>query len=199
MASFDDKARAVAQVYATAMLETADEQGAADALREELDELGALVASDRALRDYLTNPAADAGERSRVIERLFRGRTSDLLVDSLQVLNRKGRMALLAAVVAAYGESHDVLRRRVRVKVASAVPLTAAQRARLEQAVLASTGSAPSLEETVDPSLLGGMVVRIGDRKTDGSVRTKLQAMNEALLARASRQIRTGTHVVEGV
>jgi F-type H+-transporting ATPase subunit delta len=194
-ARFDDKAMAVAEVYADAMLELAHEAGVADDLRGELDGLASLYATDPGFRDFLTNPAIDADERKASLERMFRGRTSDLLADSLQVLNGKGRSALLPAVVAQYRKAHDRLGRRVVVHVTSARPLSDGQRARLAAAVRQRTGFEPSFEERVAPSLVGGLVVRIGDQKIDGSVATKLAKLGEALLARASREIHSGTYV----
>ena len=195
MASYDDKALAVARVYADALIEVAAEQDAADEVREELDSLAELYASDPAFREFLTNPAIDQDERQEGQETFFRGRLLDVTVDALQVLNEKDRSALLPAVVAAYRQAHDRLRRRVEVKVVSALPLTEPQRARLAQAVERRTGRTPSFEERVDPSLIGGLVVRIGDEKTDGSVATRLHNLSEALLARASREIHSGTYV----
>lgn len=192
---FDDRELAVAKVYADAMLELAREAGVADDLRDELDALASLYGTDAGFRDFLSNPAIDADERKASLERMLRGRVSDLLTDSVQVLNRKGRSALLPAVVARYRDAHDHWSRRVVVQVTSARPVNDDQRARLADAVRARTGFEPSFEERVDPSLIGGLVVRIGDQKIDGSVATKLAQLGEALLARASREIHSGTYV----
>jgi F-type H+-transporting ATPase subunit delta len=81
------------------------------------------------------------------------------------------------------------------VQVSSARPLSDAQRDSLAAAVRERTGLEPSFTETVDPSLVGGLVVQIGDEKTDGSVVTRLRNLGEALLDRASREIHSGTYV----
>lgn len=192
---FDDKEVALARVYADALLRLADEAGAADEVREEMDALGSLYAADPAFRDFLANPGIDADERRSSLEAMFRGRLSDLGVDFLQVLNRKQRSALLPAVVAGYRRAHDRLRRRVEVRVSSARPLSDDQRRRLAAAIRRRTGMEAGFDETVEPQLLGGMVVQIGDAKTDGSAATRLHNLSEALLARASREIHSGTHV----
>jgi len=192
---FDDKQRAVARVYAEAMLELAVGAGAAESLREELDGLAALTRTRPGFTDFLANPAIDAEERRQSLERMLRGNLSDLAVDSVQVLNRKGRSALLPAVAAEYRRAHDRHQRRVEVQVTSARPLTDDQRGRLAAAVERRTGFRPSFDERVDASLLGGLVVRIGDEKTDGSAVTRLHNLTAALLARASREIHSGTYV----
>jgi F-type H+-transporting ATPase subunit delta len=192
---FDDKQRAVARVYAEAMLSLAASSGTADSLREELDGLAALARSNPAFADFLANPAIEAGERRGSLESMFRGRLSDLAVDSLLVLNRKGRSALLPALAAEYRRADDRRQRRVEALVTSARPLTDDQRRRLAAAIQARTGYAAMLDERVDPSLLGGLVVQIGDEKTDGSALTRLHNLTAALLARASREIHSGTYV----
>lgn len=198
MASFSEKSMAVASVYAQAMLELASRSGAADALRDELDEITRLAAIDRGFAAFLANPLIDEDRRAESLERMFRGKASDLLVDSLQVIHRKGRIALVPQIAAAYAARHDARRGVVEVKVASAVALDDAQRERLRTAVRAATGNEPRLVERVDAELLGGLVVRIGDRKADSSIATRLRTLSEALLARASREILRGTHVEYG-
>lgn len=198
MAAFSEKATAVAAVYADAMLGLAERRGEADALREELDELKRFAESDPRFAAFLANPRIDAAERSESLERMFRGRASDLLADALQVIHGKGRIALVPAVATVYAERHDALRGMIEVKVTSARPLDDDQRRRLEAAIRAQTGRRPRLAEAVDPELLGGLVVRIGDQKADSSIATRLKGLSQALLARASQEILSGTHVEYG-
>lgn len=198
MAAFSEKSRAVASVYAAAMLELASARGAADSLRAELDEIARLASIDRGFAAFLSNPLIDDERRAESLERMFRGKASDLLVDSLQVINRKGRIGLVPEIAVAYAGRHDAQRGVVEVEVASAVALDDGQRDRLRAAVRAATGNEPRLVERVDKQLLGGLVVRIGDRKADSSIATRLRTLSEALLARASREILSGTHVEYG-
>jgi len=198
MASYDGKATALARVYAKAILQVAREVEAAlggqtvDEVRAELEGLAELHARDAGFHKLISNPVIDAGDRAASLERALRGRVSDLVVDALGVMGRKGRLGLLPAVAEAYAEAHDRLRRRVAVRVTSAAPLTDDQRARLAAAVESASGRTASFRERVDPSILGGLVVQIGDRKADASVATKLNTLSAALLARASRQIQSG-------
>jgi F-type H+-transporting ATPase subunit delta len=127
---------------------------------------------------------------------LFRGQASDLLLDSLQVINRKGRLGQLRAIAESYRIALRDLRGWVDVHVRTAVPLDAAQRTRLQDVLAASTGKKPTLVERLDPSLLGGMVVEVAGKKFDASVASRLHDLSEALLARASREIHSGTAYV---
>lgn len=195
MEGYDDKTMAVARPYAEALLGLAEQAGAAAEVREELTAIERLVAERPGFRDFLTTPSIDVDERRDSLERTFRGRASDLVVDTLQVMNRKGRIALVPAVAAAYRDAHDRLERRVEVRVTSAVPLEDEQRRRLAAAIESGTGLEPTLVERVDPSLIGGLVVTVGDTKIDASVASRLRKLSEALRARASRQLGSGSHV----
>lgn len=195
MASFDDKMLAVARVYSDAMLKLADEGGEAESLMAELQELSRQLEADADLRHFLTDPLLDADRREKSLERIFRGRASDLLVDSLQVLNRKRRLALVPAVAETYREGFSTGRSEVDVLLTSAVPLKDEQRAQIRRAVEKKLGFRAQLKEVVEPSLIGGMVVQIGDRKADASVVSRLRTLSDALLSRASREIQSGVHV----
>ena len=193
--SFDDRQTAVARVYADALLGLAERRGEADELRDELAAVAAEVERDDALRAFLVTPLVDAEARAASLERIFRGRASDLLVDGLQVLNRKGRIGLLPAIAAVYARAHNTLRGRIEVAVTSAVPLDDEQRAAVAAAVARRSGRTALLRETVDAALVGGMVIQIGDQKADASVASRLHALSDALLDRASREIQAGGQI----
>jgi F-type H+-transporting ATPase subunit delta len=127
-----------------------------------------------------------------VIEKAFRGRASDLLVDSLQVIGRKGRLGSLRAVATEYRKALRHLRGGMDVHIRTAVPLTDALRARLTDAITAAVDRKPTLIEHVDPSLVAGVVIELEGRKVDASLASRLHQLTEALLARASREIQSG-------
>lgn len=198
MANVDDRDLAVGRLYAEAMLGLAEEQGASDALLDELKELVGFLDQNPKVEHFLASQMVDEEGRARVIEDMFRGNASDLLVDSLQVINRKGRLSQLRAVVEAYRTAHRDLRGWVDVHVRTAVPLDDALRARLKDAMAASTGRKPVLVERIDPSLIGGLVVEVEGKKFDASVASRLHDLSDALLVRASREIhRGGAYVAE--
>jgi len=188
----DERAIAVAGVYARSLLVLAGESGAEAAIGEELDGLAALGDSKPAFARFLADPLVEAETRGAGLEKMLRGRASDVLLDCLQVMNRKGRLALLPALAAAYRQELDRLRHEVDVEITTAVPLGDAQRRALSSAVERYAGLKPRLRATVDASILGGMVVRVGDRKIDGSVARDLGKLGDRLLERASREVQSG-------
>lgn len=198
MADVDDRDLEVGRIYAEAMLALAEKNGQADTLRNELQELVAFLDQNPKVEHFLSSPLVDEEARSRVIETLFRGKASDLLTDSLQVINRKERMGSLRAIAEAYRIAHRELRGLMDVHVRTAVPLSDVLRKRLVDTLAASTRRQPTLIEKVDPSVLGGLVIEIEGRKFDASVASRLKDLSAALLTRASREIhRGGAYVSE--
>jgi F-type H+-transporting ATPase subunit delta len=192
----DDRDLAVGRLYAEAMLTLAEERGQSEALLDELKELVEFLDQNPKVEHFLSSLMVDEEGRARVLDDLFKSQASELLLDSLQVINRKGRLGQLRAIVESYRAALRDLRGWVDVKVRTAVALDEAQRRRLQEAIAASTGRKPALIERVDRALIGGLVVEFEGKKFDASVASRLQDLSEALLARASREILSGTAYV---
>ncbi len=159
-------------------------------LLDELRELVDLMDRDEVFAAFVESPMVDASQRTASIETLFRNKASDLLVDSLQVLNHKGRLQILPTLYAGYREMHNERVDRIDVHVTTAVPLTAKVRKRLiAQVAKDREGKEALLIETVDESIIGGMVVRIADRKIDASVRREIHGLRDLLHWRATHII----------
>ena len=185
----DDRLLGLGRVYAAALFRLAEARGAAEVLLAEIEGLAGVFATRPRLAEPLLSPVGDPAERAAALERIFRGRVSDLLVDTLQVLNRRGRLQLFAAIAEAYREIYQDARHVLDVHVESAVPLDAAQRDRLRDLTRRLTGHEARLLERVEPELLGGLVVRVRDRKFDTTLRRKLGRLHLQLDERASREI----------
>jgi F-type H+-transporting ATPase subunit delta len=198
MASADSRDAGVARVYARAMLDLAAAQGQEDELLGELTDLGSAIAADPELAAFLGSPLVSGAARAEVLEKVFRRRASDLLVDSLEVINSKGRLGLLPAIVEAYRGEYRELRGLVDARVITAVPLSKEQRASLAAAVAKLTGKKPELIERVDPSILGGLVVEVAGEKIDGSLSARLRDVAMHLAQRAALELHRGARLVEG-
>ncbi len=185
----DSRELAVARVYAFALLGLVEESGLADTVGGELEALAREVSSDRVVAGFLASPLVGEGERRAVLEKALRGRLQDLTVDALQVMNRKGRLALVPALAVSYRRELDRRRGRVDVDVASAVPLSPALRERLQTTLARATGREPVLRERVEADLVGGLRLAIGDRKIDGSIAAQLRRLDSRLLERAPRSV----------
>lgn len=182
----------VPRVYARAMLDLAAAGGSEEELLGEMEGLARLVAEDAELATFLASPLVEEQARAATIEKIFRGHASDLLTDSLEVINRKGRLALLPAIADAYRAELRRMRGRVDARVTTAVPLTAAQKKSLAAALASFTGLAPDLVERVDPSILGGLVVEVGGEKIDSSLSNQLHDAGELLAQRGVQELHRG-------
>ncbi len=189
----DVGAQRVARVYAEALLRAADKRGEVEITLEQLDSLVRDVFQANSLVErFLASPAVPARVKEAEIQKLFAGRGTDLFTNFLLILNEHGRLELLRSVLAAYRDLYDQRARRVRVLVRSAAPLPDDQQERLRHNLRETLHLEPILETRIDPDLLGGLVVKVGDWQYDGSVRTRLQTIRNHLIERSSHEIQSG-------
>lgn len=187
-----EKGLDVADVYAAALLALARAAGQLDPVRAELEALARLEAQDPAFAAFLRSAAVDDDARARSLERMFRGRLSDLVLDTLQVMNRHGRLDLLRALRRAYElRLHDA-RGQIEVVATSAVELGPPQRAAVEQVAADLSGRRPLVTYVVDPGVLGGLMLELGDYRLDNTVRRHLRAARAQLRERGSRGLDRG-------
>ncbi len=192
MANVNDKQIALAKVYSNAMLALAQASNEEDALLADLVDLVALLDRTPTLEAFFCDPTVDSNDREKSIERIFRGKASDLMINALQILNRKDRLSLLSTIVEQYRVALQTERGRVEVFVRTAVPLPEELKSTLAATASAQTGKSAQIVETVDTSIIGGLVLQIGDIKYDMSVASKLRKMSKALQTRASKEISSG-------
>lgn len=189
----DVGAQRVARVYAEALLNAADKQGQSEQVLESLDSLiRDLFPAEPQLEAFLTSSAVGRERREQVIDKVFENKASVLFVDFLKVLNQHERLNLLRPILAAAKELRDERAKRIRVQVRSAVPLADEQANRLRQQLHDALKLDPILQMKVDPELLGGVVLRVGDWLYDASVRAKLDSIRNQLIARSSHEIQSG-------
>jgi F-type H+-transporting ATPase subunit delta len=183
-ASVDVQSQQVARVYAEALYNAAAKQGKVEAILSQFDSLVAGLFTGDAMRErFLGSGAVRRDVKRDVIDRAFGGNADPLLVDFLQVLNLHDRLDLLRAITRSFRELHDERMRRVRVIVKSAASLSNEQQERLKRELRENFKLEPILDIRVDPELLGGMVVQVGDWLYDGSVRTRLERLRNQLMA----------------
>jgi F-type H+-transporting ATPase subunit delta len=175
---------AVAERYAGALVQLADENHCLDAVSDALESFGALLASSADLRDAATNPGFTRDELRAVVGKLLeRTGTHPLARNFLFLLVDNGRMGVFEEILEQFRAGFDKLRGRVRAEVTSAAPLDAATLKTLERHVAKLTGCDDVVLDTqVDPALIGGIVTRVGDLVLDGSIRTQLAGLRTRLL-----------------
>ena len=145
--------------------------------------------ADEAFATFVASPMIDAEDRARTLEKLFRGRASDLLVDSLQIIQRKDRLALLPTIAEAFRQQHQREQGRVDVRIKTATALSDRLREDLRRAITERYGRQPEFFEQVDESLIGGMVLQVDDEKVDSSVVRQIEKLRRTMHDRAAKEI----------
>lgn len=169
-------ASGLASRYATALFELALERGALEEVERDLAALERAVAESPDLARALKSPIISREQQAQAMEALAeRLGLGELTRNLLGVLAHQRRLAALTAVVTAYKRRLAQHRGEETAEVVSAVPLDEAQIASVREAVARYAGRPVQLSAAVDPDLLGGIVVRIGSRMIDASLKTKLR------------------------
>lgn len=168
--------------YANALADIAMAQGVAETTAQELTGFGALYGESAELRNFLVSPAVAAEGKHRVIEKLLaRVGGSKIVRNFLFVVADHRRTHVLPEIIAAFQE---VVRERqgiAEAQVSSAVELNAAQKAEMEFTLEKLTGKKVEAKFALQPELLGGAVVRVGDTVYDGSLRSRLNELRARL------------------
>ena len=199
MADLNEEILAVAEPYAQAVLEAARDIARQEEIASQLGELVAYLGRDREFALFLTAGTIEPEARRASLERLFRGRINDLLVNLLQVLNRRRRLGLLAMVYRAVQLRVEEQRQQREVTVETPVPLWHEMRTAIERVIGLSIGTSVVLIEELRPELIGGVVIRVGDRLIDGSLRWRLRCLRERLRERTARELQSGFRYAAGL
>ena len=173
---------AVARKYAQALFGAAGERGEVDRVAEDVTSLRALLAADPRLLRFLGSPDVTQERKEAFLADVLGERVTRLTREFLELLLTKGRIAILPAALARFEELLEAARGLVRVQAVTAVPLGPEARGRLVERLQHVTGRTVLLSESVDPGVLGGVVVQVGGKIIDGSVRSALQGLKARLL-----------------
>ena len=169
---------------ANALADIAMAQGAAAPVLQQLSDFVAAYQESPELRNFLASPAVNRDEKEGVVDKLAaRIGLSKIVRNFVLVVMNHGRAHILAEILASF---QNVLRTRqgiAEAEVSSAVELSAEQKQRFAQMLERITGKKIELKYSLNPTLLGGAVVRVGDTVYDGSLRNRLNAMRSRLVS----------------
>lgn len=171
----------VARRYAQALGELAREREVLDQVEQELALVVATLEENAEFRRLLEHRQIEVAEKKRLVEAALGNRLSEISRQFLHLVLEKRREAYLVAMYREFVTYANRLRNVVEVEVKTARLLGDAEVAALSERLARATGKAIRLSQTEDPSLLGGVVVRIGDLVMDGSVVTRLARLKENL------------------
>ena len=170
--------------YANALADVALAQGAADPALQQLSDFGAALAGSPELRNFLASPAVPREAKHGVIEKIAaRLGAGKIIRNFVFIIADHQRTRILPEIIAAF---QDVIRQRqgiTEAEISTAIELSAAQKKRFAQTLERLTGKKVQAKYSLDPAVLGGAVVRVGDTIYDGSVRHSLNELRARLTA----------------
>lgn len=174
----DTGAEQLGKTYARALIGAAQNAGVAEQVVEQLGRLvSEYLEPSPQLSAAFASPRIDTDEKVRVIDRIFGDEFHPVLVKFLKVMAGRERLAFITAVRNAAEEIYDELNGRVMAEVRTAVPLDDAMRGQIKNQLGSVLNKEVRLRETVDPDLIGGIVVRVGDSVFDNSVSNRLDTV----------------------
>ena len=189
--SFDSAREHIGSVYAKGLLGAAESHGLTDRVLSELDSLIDDVLDQ--LTDWelvLASARISVEAKQGMLERAFAGKMTPLLLNFLKVLARHRRLDCLRQIRSAARHQYNAIRGTVEVEVHTAEPVSSALMDQIVQRLTISLGRQVELTSHVEPELLGGLVVRVGDTVFDGSLENRLENMRTEMLDRTTGLIR---------
>ena len=189
----DVGAEHIADVYAKGLLDATERAGQTAAVVDEFDAVMAEVI-DRfpKLEAVFDSILVLPEEKESLIDKTLGGRVSPMLVNFLKVVARHGRLDCLRAIHCQLHAAYDKLRRRIPVLLTTAEPVSAEMAAQIINDLRGKLEGEPVIEQKVDPSLIGGAVLRVGDMIYDGSIANQLQELRRKVSDRSAHEIQSG-------
>jgi F-type H+-transporting ATPase subunit delta len=168
----------IAQVYSRALFEVASERGIRDQVRDELAAFAGALNDNREMMLFFFSPYFSTEEKKAGLRRTVSGADAAFM-NFLEALIERHRMPVIFRIRARYDELWEHANRRLPVQVTSAVPLDEATVRSVGERIGQQTGNEIELSSTVDPEILGGIVLRVGNFILDGSIRNQLDQLRK--------------------
>lgn len=169
----------VASRYAKSLFGLSQEQGNVDAVKADIEQIIAVIQANSQLQTVLKNPIISADKKYAILTALFEGKVNPLILSFFSILVKKGRGDLLLDIAQEFIREYNEVKGIVKATVISATALSENNLNNLASKIANEINAQVVLTNTVDPSLIGGFVVRIGDRQVDASIAGKLNKLEK--------------------
>tara|TARA_B100000809_G_scaffold211135_1_gene214678 strand:+ start:415 stop:1047 length:633 start_codon:yes stop_codon:yes gene_type:complete len=185
--AFDSDRQQLGNVYARALLAAAI---SSESVEEVIEQAGALchdlLVSTPQIRKLLESPRISHEEKKDILDKAFKNQMDTTLLNFLKVLSRHGRMDCLFAIERSLRDQYNSMQNRIEVQLTSATPLDDETRSSITSQLSSSLNQQVELVVDVNPELIGGTIVRIGDTVYDGSVANRLARISQETLTRST-------------
>lgn len=175
--------RRIVRRYAAALFAAASKADSVDKVESDLGLVGLTLNASPALWEAITSPVVPAANKRSILQDIFKDKVTDVTLSYLMLLVDKRREEAALQTEEEFVLLANEARGIVHAEATTALPLDEAQQAQLVAKLSATTGKQIRLKCKIDPSIIAGVLVRIGDRVIDGSVKGQLEALREQLLA----------------
>lgn len=176
------------EIYSDVMFELADEAGLVEDVMDDLDAVDDVLKDEPEFLSLLTLGQLKEDEKAKVIRRVFKGRVNDLTLDFLCVLAKRNRMNFLHGIGDRYEVLLDERKNLHRVEVTLSKEPTDEQAERIKADIKDAFNAEIKMSVTVDPDIIGGIIIRKGDMVVDNSVRTILDRTVDAVMEKSKEK-----------
>jgi F-type H+-transporting ATPase subunit delta len=164
------------------MLQVGSSLGEASAFGEQLIAVANAISNDPQMRVFIESPKISRENKKAVFSSALTGKVAEQVLNLLQLLIDRGRQFLVQDIADTYSELEDAAAGRVKATITSAVELPAEQRESLVASIQTKTGREVVATQAVDPELLAGLTIQVGDLVVDGSLRSHLHRVRQEVL-----------------
>ena len=171
----------IANRYAEALFQLSEEENITKEIYNELHDVVEVIKNNKELDNVLKSPLVAKNEKTQLIEALFNNKINNDLKNFLKILVEKGRISSLKSIELTFKELLNDKHNIIEGTVISAIALTEKQVKELEEKLSKKYNKNVTLENEVDQSILGGVLVRLGNTQIDGSVKTRLNNIKDQL------------------
>ena len=171
----------VANRYAKSLLQLAKENEAVEAISADMHLLAETIAESRDLKLLLDNPIVTGEQKGKILQTIFDGKVTNVTVNLMQVTIQNKRESHLADIANSFIAQQMVLENKVIANITTAVPLNDELRTKAMSVIKTMSDKEVTLQESVDPDIIGGLIVKIGDKQIDASVKRRLKNFQQEL------------------
>lgn len=193
MPLIENQPDALARTYARSLYELAEAAGGrtqVESCLAELEDILEVARGDARFSEFLSSRSIGASQRAASLEKILKGRCSDLVLRFLQVVNKKGRLGVLPAIAAAFDSLVQEQFGRVEVDVFTAQPATPESLRDLKDRLTRALGKEVVVHPYTERAMIGGVKIRLGDQLVDASVATRLRGLKDQLDNRGAASLR---------
>ena len=173
----------LANKYAVAIFELAKEENQLEAYGDQLAEVSQTIAGQADLKAFINNPQVQPQAKKELLSKLFKEGLASSVYNFIMLLIDKRRESILEEIAGRYQALSDAARNIVKAEITVAVALSEAQQASLVAKLEKVTGKTVFVSTHIDKSILGGVIVKMGDKLIDGSVYSQMQSLQKQLMA----------------